>query len=62
MGEIIVKEMSKVEKELGSVKTNAIVLIGAGIGAVIIGVLLYLEDARNQQIILWRAFGFSFDF
>jgi hypothetical protein len=47
MGEIIVKEITKVEKELGSVKTNAIVLIGAGIGAVIIGVLLYLEDTRN---------------
>ena len=47
MGEIIVNEIAKVERELGSVKTNSIILIGASIGALVIGVLLYLEDTRN---------------
>lgn len=41
------KEFDKIDNELGPVKTNAIILIGAGIGALIIGVLLYLEDTRK---------------
>ncbi len=47
MNDIIGNELKKVGNELGPVKTNAIVLIGVGIGAVIMGVLLYLEDTRK---------------
>lgn len=44
---VIENEIKKVGNELGPVKTNAIILIGASIGTLIIGVLLYLEDTRK---------------
>ena len=47
MNEIVENEIKKVGNELGPVKTNAILLINAGIGALIAGVLLYLEDTRK---------------